>query len=72
MFGVSCIKCGEENCIRVNLSDLDNFICEECDAEFKAEELERIIGEWQAVLRWTAAAKQFADGGSPELAKAAS
>lgn len=55
-----CLYCGEEGCITVDLVDLDQFRCCECDREFSRAEVEETIAKWARVLAWidTAPAKE--------------
>ncbi len=46
-----CPICGQfESAIQVDLHDLHTFTCTENDCEFDADDVERIIGQWQDVL----------------------
>jgi hypothetical protein len=47
-----CPCCGEENIIRVGLSDLEHFRCVGCRCQFDRESVESFIERWQAVLAW--------------------
>jgi hypothetical protein len=55
-FKAPCIKCGEEATVRLDLSDLDSFVCCSCDAEFTTADVRATLAEWQRVLSWIEAA----------------
>lgn len=50
--GVPCIKCGETDCVRLDLADVKLFTCTSCEEEFAAEDVEAIISAWDGVLSW--------------------
>lgn len=49
---LTCIKCGAEAAIRVDLTDGDTCHCPECDDEFTVSEVETLVEQWSAVLPW--------------------
>jgi hypothetical protein len=49
---LTCIKCGEQACIQLDLSDGDTFRCPECEQDFTLAEVEQAIGNWQKVIAW--------------------
>ncbi len=51
-FAVRCIHCGEEQSVRLLASDLHNFACSSCDAEFSADDVRAEIDAWARLLAW--------------------
>ncbi len=49
---LTCLKCGQEAVIRIDLDDLSTFTCCECDEEFTRANVERVLGQWAQVLTW--------------------
>ncbi|HWG41329.1 MAG TPA: hypothetical protein VN688_00985 [Gemmataceae bacterium] len=50
---VTCIKCGNADAVvTVNLTDVSEFHCNECDEDFSAADVREFVGQWQAVLNW--------------------
>lgn len=55
-FRAPCIKCGDPDCVRVDLSDLSAFTCHSCDDTFTADDVREHIAQWSSVLAWIEAA----------------
>ena len=51
-FDVACIRCGETGCIRLDLSDVEQFACGSCDSEFTADDIREHVKAWAKVLAW--------------------
>ena len=51
-FNLTCIKCGHDGSISLDMDDLKTLRCRECDDEFTTEDVAAIIGEWQKALEW--------------------
>jgi transposase-like protein len=51
-----CPLCGAEATVSVDLDDLANFECHECDENFTADDLRERMARWSAVLSWLDAA----------------
>lgn len=48
-----CPCCGEaEATILLNLADTADFRCQECEAEFTREDVDRLIRKWGRLLLW--------------------
>jgi hypothetical protein len=48
-----CPLCGEPDaCITLDLDDAETFHCRECDGEFTAQTVKRVIKDWTEVLDW--------------------
>ena len=48
---VPCIKCGEANCMSVNVEDAD-LTCSSCNETYSAADVQEVIDGWLAVLPW--------------------
>jgi len=51
-FQVHCPYCGEEGSLRMQVDDLHELTCGNCDTEFNATMVRGIIAGWQALLAW--------------------
>lgn len=51
-FNLTCIKCGNQGEISLDMDDLKTFRCRQCDDEFTAEDIAEVIGEWKRALDW--------------------
>lgn len=49
--GLSCLHCGETDCVSLNLHDFSTY-CKECDHEGTLDEVCEILGRWEKVLAW--------------------
>jgi transcription elongation factor Elf1 len=58
-FALQCPYCGAEESIRLDADSLSAFICCECDADFGAEDVRRLIGRWQRLLDWLDTAPDY-------------
>jgi hypothetical protein len=47
-----CILCGQETTISLDLDEVDNFHCSECDGVFSVSDLRDHMERWQKVLAW--------------------
>lgn len=54
--GVSCLLCGAEGSVSVNLDRVTTFRCSECSDEWDAEGVREAIAAWTRVLRWVSLA----------------
>lgn len=55
--GLTCPKCGAEDCISLDLDDLISFHCRECEDCFDVNDVRKSIEQWSKVLAWIDAAK---------------
>jgi hypothetical protein len=51
-FTLTCLACGQEASISLDLDTLDTFRCPECENDFSRETVEEVIGQWRKVLDW--------------------
>ena len=52
-FGLlTCVLCGEQATISVDLDDVFTFHCPECSGDFDLEDVAKVINGWQAVIDW--------------------
>jgi transcription elongation factor Elf1 len=51
-FAVRCIHCGQEECVKLDVHDLDTFTCSSCDTEFSADDVRAEIDRWARLLAW--------------------
>jgi uncharacterized protein (DUF983 family) len=51
-FAVRCIRCGQEECIRLNVNNLDTFSCSACDEDFTADDVRTELARWARLLAW--------------------
>lgn len=62
-FDVCCPKCWSTDCrnVAINLNDLDDIVCGDCDCSFTADEAVAMLTEqlekWEKVARWIAAGR---------------
>jgi hypothetical protein len=50
--GLTCILCGQEDCVGLDLDDLKTFRCRECEEEFDRQTVESSVNAWTKVLAW--------------------
>ncbi len=50
--GLRCLKCGESDCITLQLADVEQFACSQCNEEYTAGEVRDAFAAWQTVLAW--------------------
>ncbi len=48
---VQCVKCGETDCMRVNLDDFTTLTCSNCDEETTLEEIKEVMSQWAAMVK---------------------
>lgn len=60
-FALDCLHCGHADSVTVNLSDVLNFTCDECDANYSVDDVRRILGRWNAALGWLLTAPAFVE-----------
>lgn len=51
-FKAPCIRCGEEETVMLDLSDLERCTCSSCDAEFTTTEVRAALAAWVKILDW--------------------
>jgi hypothetical protein len=51
-FAVRCIHCGQEECVRLDVHNLDTFTCSSCDAEFTTDDVRDELARWAKLLAW--------------------
>jgi hypothetical protein len=51
-FAVRCIHCADQDTVRVDVHDLNNFTCSSCDAEFTADDVRTELARWAKLLAW--------------------
>lgn len=51
-FALDCLMCGHADSVTVNLSDVLNFTCSECEADYGIEGVRRTLSAWNAALLW--------------------
>jgi transposase-like protein len=62
-FDICCPKCWSTDSrhLSINLNDLDDIVCGDCDSSFTAEEAVALLAEqlekWKKVQRWVAAGR---------------
>jgi hypothetical protein len=49
--GLRCLKCGEEDTVRVNVADM-GLTCSSCDEGFSVAEVRDMMASWTRVLAW--------------------
>ncbi len=49
---LTCVLCGEADCVRLDLSDLDTFTCTSCEADFTLDEVREHLAAWGRVVVW--------------------
>lgn len=47
-----CPKCGEQDAITVNLYDVEDLHCSECDTDFSLQEIRELLAAWGPVVKW--------------------
>lgn len=60
-FSLTCLSCGQQASITLDLDDCHTFHCPDCENEFTADDVRQVIGEWQRVLSWLDLAPPAAD-----------
>lgn len=50
--GLTCILCGKDDCLSLDLDDLKTIRCRECEDEFTTEAVAEHIAKWQSVMAW--------------------
>ncbi len=53
--GLPCIKCGEVDCLAIDLHDLtgdDAIRCCQCDTAYSLADVNDLVNRWDAVLQW--------------------
>lgn len=53
---VPCPNCGASGAVKVDLNDLDQFQCGDCDQDFERSEIDNLIAKWTKALAWIDAA----------------
>lgn len=53
--GLTCIKCGEADCVSLDLDDCKTFRCRECNDTYTVEGVADHVQQWGKVLAWVAA-----------------
>lgn len=54
--GLSCLNCGAEDTVRINLDCLDEVHCSECEVDQSVDYIRDQLAAWQSVLVWIALA----------------
>ncbi len=49
---LTCILCGQDVAIRLDLADGDTFYCPDCDGDFSVSQVRETVGKWQRCLAW--------------------
>lgn len=60
-FPHNCIKCGEENVVRIDLENLGQFTCTSCEAEFDLEEVEALLTQWGRIVQFIRSAPEYTE-----------
>lgn len=50
--GLRCVLCGQEDCVSVDLDDLETFRCRQCEEEFTRADVVQQVAAWGRVLAW--------------------
>jgi hypothetical protein len=61
-FSVLCLRCAEEETVRVDVHALHTFTCTSCDAEFSADDVRAEMARWEKLLAWLDTAPAFKGG----------
>ncbi len=59
--GICCIKCGESDCVAIDLHNLtgdESISCAQCNTSFGLDDVRSLINQWQRVLAWVALAPE--------------
>jgi transcription elongation factor Elf1 len=55
--GLTCLKCGEENYVQLDLQDVDRVYCTSCESEYSLrEDVAPAVAAWRRVLDWASLA----------------
>lgn len=60
-FSADCIRCEETESVCLDLNDVTTFRCSSCDAEWSAEDVQKLMDTWAKVLAWVETAPELAD-----------
>jgi uncharacterized metal-binding protein (TIGR02443 family) len=60
-FALTCPHCGEDDTIQLWMRDLNHIYCTACDAEIKADDVRKIIGQWSKLLAWLETGPLYSD-----------
>ena len=61
MEGISCIKCGEENLVYLDLQTCETLFCRECEGDYTIEDLEAHINQQKRLVMICKAARNEAE-----------
>jgi hypothetical protein len=59
-FALPCPLCGREGSVKLNLADLDDFWCSECDHDITRANIEEILALWTKALQWIDLGREMA------------
>jgi transcription elongation factor Elf1 len=51
-FALNCLMCGHADSVTVNLGDVLNFTCAECEADYGIDYVRQALSAWDAALAW--------------------
>ena len=51
-FKAPCLRCGENDTVMLDLSDLETCHCNSCDAEFTIEQVREVLVTWAKIIAW--------------------
>lgn len=57
-FSVPCLQCGEEGTVSVQVHDMEEFHCSNCDADYTAADVRATVGAWQRLLDFVESAPE--------------
>ncbi len=61
--GVQCIKCGVADNVRLDLENLTDVHCADCDETFTTDDVRGLVREWARILAWIEMAKTIPSQG---------
>jgi uncharacterized protein (DUF983 family) len=57
-FRVTCIRCGEEETLYVELDNMTRINCNDCGKGFTTDDVRDLIARWGAALAWLESAPE--------------
>jgi Zn ribbon nucleic-acid-binding protein len=51
-FATRCPYCGAEDTLKLDLSDMREMTCTDCDSEVTPDDIRKVMAGWQALLAW--------------------